>query len=71
MYILFLLPKIFDFIYPIQNSTASTPLFWQIIFLSGKKKKKTLKCHIIQLVKHSLVFLLSKWLKSVVITQEM
>jgi hypothetical protein len=43
MYILFLLPKIFDFIYPIQNSTASTPLFWQIIFLSGKKKKKKKK----------------------------
>ncbi len=40
MYILFLLPKIFDFIYPIQNSTASTPLFRQIIFLSEKKKKK-------------------------------
>ena len=69
MYILFLLPKIFDFIYPIQNSIKRKHMFCQIIILIIKKK--TLKCHIIQLVEHSLFFLLSKWLKSVVITQEM
>ena len=70
MYILFLLPKIFDFIYPIQNSNGKHTFVLANNFFKWKKKKG-LKCHIIQLVKHSLFFLLSKWLKSVVITQEM